>query len=48
MLVGCMQDVGCCFGQDTRRLELDGVPHSSIYSTDIISDYWWAIIAQVA
>ena len=35
-------DIGCCFGQDTRQLILDGIPPSSIYSIDIHDGYWKA------
>eukprot|EP01112_Ceratiomyxa_fruticulosa_P002501 TRINITY_DN1260_c3_g2_i1.p1 TRINITY_DN1260_c3_g2~~TRINITY_DN1260_c3_g2_i1.p1 ORF type:complete len:223 (+),score=21.32 TRINITY_DN1260_c3_g2_i1:131-799(+) len=33
-------DVGCAFGQDTRKLIVDGLAHSNIYSIDIVSSYW--------
>ncbi|BDA47220.1 probableBRG0 Methyltransferase adrK [Coccomyxa sp. Obi] len=33
-------DIGCCFGQDTRQLILDGVPAQSVTATDITPDYW--------
>ena len=41
-LSALIQDLGCCFGQDTRQLILDGVPESSIRATDITPDYWSA------
>ena len=37
---GCLQDIGCCLGQDTRQLILDGIPQSSIRATDITPQYW--------
>ncbi|KAK9820362.1 hypothetical protein WJX72_009444 [[Myrmecia] bisecta] len=33
-------DVGACFGQDTRKLVLDGAPRESITAIDIVPDYW--------
>jgi hypothetical protein len=39
----CAQDIGCCFGQDTRQLILDGVPANSITSTDLTPDYWYNV-----
>ena len=33
-------DIGCCFGQDTRQLILDGIPSNSIYSIDFHDGYW--------
>jgi SAM-dependent methyltransferase len=33
-------DVGCCFGQDIRRLILDGIPPASIYAIDVTGGYW--------
>ena len=41
-LSALMQDLGCCFGQDTRQLILDGISESSISATDITPDYWFA------
>lgn len=37
-----MQDIGCCFGQDTRQMILNGIPQSSIKATDITPQYWSA------
>ena len=28
-------DLGCCFGQDIRRLVADGVPHENLYGADL-------------
>ena len=33
-------DVGCCMGQDLRRLALDGVPTTNMYATDVVEDFW--------
>lgn len=35
-----MQDLGTCFGQDTRQMLLDGMPAERITVTDLIPDYW--------
>ena len=35
-----MQDLGTCFGQDTRQLLMDGMPGERITVTDLIPDYW--------
>ena len=34
------QDLGTCFGQDTRQMLLAGAPEDSITVTDITPDYW--------
>lgn len=31
-------DLGCCFGQDLRKLVFDGVPSTQLYGTDISPD----------
>lgn len=36
------QDVGCCFGQESRKLILDGFPRANIIASDIIPGYWRA------
>ncbi|KAK9837326.1 hypothetical protein WJX81_006410 [Elliptochloris bilobata] len=33
-------DVGCCFGQETRKLMVDGYPEANIIANDITPDYW--------
>ena len=33
-------DVGCCIGQDLRRLAFDGVPTTNMYATDVTGDFW--------
>ena len=35
-------DIGCCFGQDIRRLILDGIPPDMIYAIDVTPGYWQA------
>ncbi|MEW5299209.1 MAG: hypothetical protein WDW36_002244 [Sanguina aurantia] len=35
-------DLGCCFGQDTRQLLMDGIPAGSIIASDIHDGYWQA------
>ena len=35
-------DIGCCFGQDIRRLILDGIPPSMIWAIDVVDGYWSA------
>jgi len=35
-------DFGCCFGQDVRKLVLDGVPAKSIVAVDLHDGYWRA------
>lgn len=37
-----LQDVGACFGQDTRRLMLDGWDQSQLVAIDLTPDYWYA------
>ena len=37
-----LQDVGACFGQDTRRLMLDGWDQSQLLAIDLTPDYWYA------
>ena len=34
-----MLDVGCCFGQDIRKLVVDGAPSENIYGLDIESEF---------
>ena len=36
------QDIGCCFGQETRKLIVDGFPEANIIVSDITPDYWRA------
>lgn len=31
----CLLDLGCCFGQDIRRLVADGVPGENLYGADL-------------
>lgn len=33
-------DIGCCFGQETRGLIMDGIPPECIVATDV-HDYYW-------
>ena len=35
-------DIGCCFGQDVRRLLVDGIPPSMIWAIDVVDGYWSA------
>jgi SAM-dependent methyltransferase len=37
---GLFLDVGCMFAQDARKLVHDGAPPSSIYGTDLYSEYF--------
>ncbi|KAJ3498324.1 hypothetical protein NLG97_g1218 [Lecanicillium saksenae] len=32
-------DIGCCMGQDLRKLVMDGVPSDNLYGTDLYSGY---------
>ena len=36
------QDVGCCFGQESRKLIMDGFPEANVVVSDITPDYWCA------
>lgn len=36
----CVQDLGCCYGQDTRQLILDGWRHQELAAIDLVPDYW--------
>ena len=33
-------DIGCCMGQDLRRLAVDGAPTANMYATDILGEFW--------
>lgn len=33
-------DLGCCFGQEIRKLVYDGVPSSQLYGCDLLSGYF--------
>lgn len=33
-------DLGCCFGQDIRRLVYDGAPSKNIYASDLRVNFW--------
>ena len=33
-------DIGCCMGQDLRRLAVDGAPTANMYATDIMAQFW--------
>lgn len=33
-------DVGCCMGQDIRKLAYDGAPHENMYGSDLEGDFW--------
>lgn len=33
-------DIGCCMGQDIRKLVADGVPSENIYASDIKKEFW--------
>ena len=35
-------DLGCCFGQETRKLMVDGIPPDMIWAMDVIDGYWTA------
>ena len=35
-------DLGCCFGQETRKLMVDGIPPEMIWAVDVIDGYWAA------
>lgn len=35
-----LQDIGCCFGQDTRQLIVDGWKDSELIALDLSPDYW--------
>ena len=36
-----LQDVGCCYGQDTRQLIVDGWQHKNLVATDLVPNYWY-------
>ncbi len=42
------QDVGCCFGQESRKLIRDGFPEANIVASDIIADYWCALPCPIS
>lgn len=33
-------DLGCCFGQDLRKLVADGAPSQNLYASDLRRDFW--------
>ncbi|KAJ9638842.1 hypothetical protein H2201_004632 [Coniosporium apollinis] len=33
-------DIGCCFGQDVRKLVFDGAPAENIYASDLQHEFW--------
>lgn len=33
-------DVGCCYGQDTRQLIMDGWKHGQLLASDLVPNYW--------
>jgi SAM-dependent methyltransferase len=33
-------DIGCCMGQDIRKLAYDGAPHENMYGSDLKGDFW--------
>jgi SAM-dependent methyltransferase len=33
-------DVGCCMGQDIRKLAYDGAPQDNMYGSDLKGDFW--------
>lgn len=33
-------DLGCCFGQDLRRLAADGAPSENMYASDLRPELW--------
>ena len=35
-----MLDLGCCFGQELRKLVADGVPSSHLYASDLRPDFY--------
>ena len=37
-----VMDLGCCFGQETRKLIVDGIPPEMIWAVDVIDGYWTA------
>eukprot|EP01038_Epipyxis_sp_PR26KG_P008945 gene8945-12062_t len=36
----CVADIGCCFGQDIRKMILDGIESRKIHAIDIHDGYW--------
>lgn len=36
---GKLLDLGCCFGQDMRKLVHDGAPHSSVFGAELRREY---------
>ena len=35
-----VQDVGCCYGQDTRQLMTDGWKEEELVAIDLVPAYW--------
>ena len=35
-----LQDIGCCYGQDTRQLIVDGWNKTELIALDLVPDYW--------
>ncbi|KAL5119572.1 hypothetical protein ACEQ8H_002418 [Pleosporales sp. CAS-2024a] len=33
-------DIGCCMGQDIRKLIVDGAPQENLYGSDLKQDFW--------
>ena len=38
-----LQDIGVCFGQDTRQLLLDGWSAHELIAVDVVPDYWYLV-----
>ena len=41
-----LQDIGACFGQDTRQLLLDGWSAQELTAVDVVPDYWYLLAWQ--
>ena len=39
------QDLGCCFGQDTRELLMQGLPQDRVTVVDITPEYWCGLLS---
>lgn len=39
-----LQDIGCCFGQDTRQLTEDGWKPEQVIALDLVPDYWYSCL----
>ena len=43
-----LQDVGCCYGQDTRQLIVDGWQHKNLVALDLVPNYWYILFCKLS